>query len=82
MATISQQQVPSHFYNAKLFVSGMPETIHPSKLEIEKMEKVNEHTLKIDQRRIAVKKQVKGEIGNVAFDLLLNIQSISKRLLK
>ena len=46
------------------------------------MEKVNEHTLKIDQRRIAVKKQVKGEIGNVAFDLLLNIQSISKRLLK
>ena len=83
IATIKQQDVPSLFHKTKILISGLPNSIQNTEMQAENIEKVSVHNLKIDKKRVSIKKQQLDEnTNNLTHDLLLNIQSLCKQLLR
>lgn len=80
MATIKQQDVPSLFSEAKVFIFGNPDSTQPTNLKAENIEKVSAKTLKIEQKRIRVKKEFDEVVQGLHRDFMLNIESLCKRL--
>ena len=78
--TIKQSDIPSHFQGAKVYISGLPDSIEPTKLEAKNIEKISARTLKIDKKRIRFKKDIDEDIDTIGLDLILNIQSLCKRI--